>query len=128
MQISTSWQDERWHYADTACRHIAALLPMLPAEYGKHMFTYGTVRRDSSVPFCLFIRIFPFAGAEGERSDACLFFEHAAKITVVRKTDCFGYLSELSVSASSRLASQSRRLCIYLPMLSPRTRENRWER
>ncbi len=28
---------------------------------------------DSSVPFCLFIRIFPFAGAEGERSDACLF-------------------------------------------------------
>ena len=94
MQISTSWQDERWHYADTACRRIAALLPMLPAEYGKHMFTYGTVRRDSSVPVCLFIRIFPFAGAEGERSDACLFFEHAAKITVIRKTDCFGYLSD----------------------------------
>ena len=40
MQISTSWQDERWHYADTACRHIAALLPMLPAEYGKHIYVH----------------------------------------------------------------------------------------
>ncbi len=57
MQISTSWQDEGWHYADTACRRIAALLPMLPAEYGKHMFTYG---QCGEIPPCRFVYLSAF--------------------------------------------------------------------